>query len=329
MPALRLFDSRSLFALSVAAALALGGCAGPTGSFTLFPTGDFLLDSTKELRQPVPAQAVAPRELDKTVIAAYVIQPGDVLLVEPIALDSPLRFPADQTVLPDGTIDLGRFGRLVVAGKTLEQIETDVHAAVKAIEKDAGAVNVRLVDPQSAVYYVLGEVTSPGSYPFVGRETVLDAILAAGGLTDKASPCNIILSRPGTPCGCRTVIPICYKHIVQQGDTTTNYQVMPGDRIYVATRTLWESLNPCANRLDCPLCRGKQCPCPGTCAVGTSPSTTYALPVAAAPAGAAVETSPPPAMGKEIVIDDRAVDAASPRLAKPVVSDPFANPFGD
>ena len=260
------------------AALSLAGCSGPSGSFTLFPSGDFLLSSTKELRRSVPANAVVPRELDKTVLSAYIVQPGDVLLVEPVQLDSPLRFPADQTVLPDGTIDLGRFGRLIVAGRTLEQIESDVMAAVRGVEKEAGAVNVRLVDAQSAVYYVLGEVNSPGSYPFIGRETVLDAILAAGGLTDKASPCNIILSRPSVPCGCRTVIPICYKHIVQQGDTTTNYQVMPGDRIYVATRTLFESLIPIYNCHDCPNCRGKQCPCPSGCGAATTPSTTYSVP---------------------------------------------------
>lgn len=258
------------------AGLLVTGCSGP-GGFTLFPTGDFLLSSTKDLRRNVPPNTIVPRELDKTVLAAYVIQPGDVLLVEPVQLDSELRFPADQTVLPDGSIDLGRFGRLIVAGRTLEQIESDVAAAVRAVEKEGGAVNVRLVNPQSAVYYVLGEVSSPGSYPFVGRETVLDAILVAGGLTDRASPCNIILSRPSAPCGCRTVIPICYKHIVQQGDTTTNYQVMPGDRIYVATRTLWEGLFPTSNCRDCPHCKGKKCPCPAGCS-GDSPTTTYSIP---------------------------------------------------
>ncbi len=336
------------FWLALAVSIASAGCSGPSGSFTLFPNGDFLLDSTKEVRKALAANALVPRELEKTVLPAYIIQPGDVLLVEPIALDSPLRFPADQTVLPDGTIDMARFGRLIVAGKTLEQIETDVQAAIKAIDKDAGAVNVRLVDPQSAVYYVLGEVTSPGSYPLVGRETVLDAILAAGGMTDKASSCNIVLSRPSAPCGCRTVIPICYKRIVQQGDTSTNYQVMPGDRIYVATRTLWESLNPCGNSQDCPSCKGKSCPCPGSCGTATAPTTTYSLPgtpaispampvpVSSSTTRALPEALPngvpfnlPPGATKPVVVDDRAVGEGETILAKPAVTDPHKNPFGD
>jgi polysaccharide biosynthesis/export protein len=241
------------------------GCSTPSGSFTLFPTGDYLLKSTKFVRRSVPRQVPIARELEKTVIPEYILQPGDVLVVEPTALDSPIRFPADQTILPDGTIDLGRCGRLVVAGKTIEQVEADVTATVRTHETGpVGAINVRLVNPQSVVYYVLGEVSSPGSFPLIGRETVLDAIVNAGGLTDRASPCNIILTRPTPPDGCRIVLPVCYRQIVQIGDTSTNYQVMPGDRIYVATRTFCET---CFNKLACPLCQGLQCPCPASSAL--------------------------------------------------------------
>jgi polysaccharide biosynthesis/export protein len=141
------------------------------------------------------------------------------------------------------------------------------------LEKKAEEINVRLVNPQSAVYYVLGEVSSPGSFALLGRETVLDGILEAGGLSDKASQCNIILSRPSAPNGCRTVMPICYRHIVQLGDTTTNFQLMPGDRIYVATRTLTEQLLSCVQ--SCPCCEGCQCPCPTPAAAIFPQQTRY------------------------------------------------------
>ncbi|HUY35585.1 MAG TPA: polysaccharide biosynthesis/export family protein [Pirellulales bacterium] len=236
------------------------GCSSGGGSFTLFPGGDYLSDETKFVRRRIPTDLPPPRELRKIALPSYLIQPGDQILVEPLKLDSTLRFPADQTVMPDGTIDLGGFGRRIVAGKTIEQIETDVSAAIKAIEPNPEPINVRLVNPQSALYYVLGEVNSPGSFPLIGRETVLDGIIAAGGLGDKASPCNIILSRPTPPDGCRIVVPICYRQITQLGDTTTNLQLMPGDRIYVATRTFCEGLTP--NGRSCPLCQKRQCPCP-------------------------------------------------------------------
>ena len=264
-----------------------GGCSSSGGTFTLFPTGDYLTKDAKFVRSAVPRGVPAPRELQKMVLPSYMVQPGDQLLVEPINLDSPLRFPADQTVLPDGTIDLGRFGRLIVAGKTIEEIEADVAAAIQGFEPNADAINVRLVNPQSAVYYVLGEVNSPGSFPVIGRETVLDGILAAGGLSDRASPCNIILSRPTPPDGCRIVIPICYRQITQLGDTTTNFQIMPGDRIYVATRTLCESLLPC--RRSCQLCGGLQCPCPRSSAMSPA-MTAYNQ---ASPADAMEAAEPP------------------------------------
>jgi hypothetical protein len=113
----------------------------------------------------------------------------------------------------------------------------------------------------SKVYYVQGEVNAPGAFPLAGRETVLDGLIAAGGLTDRASRINIILSRPTPPGSCRIVLPICYRDIVQLGDTTTNYQLAPGDRIYVATRTLHESLE-CLSKSVCDYCNRPQTPCP-------------------------------------------------------------------
>src|SRR5690606_5235638 len=130
------------------------------------------------------------------------------------------------------------YGRPVVAGRSLEEIEAIVTEAVKQHEEEA-TINVRLVNPQSKQFYVLGEVNSPGAYPLSGRETALDAIVTAGGLSNRAEPCKLILSRPTAPAGCRTVLPICYHQIVQSGDTSTNYQIMRGARIYVASRSIW------------------------------------------------------------------------------------------
>ena len=68
----------------------------------------------------------------------------------------------------------------------------------------------------------------------------------------------ILFSRPTPPESCRDVLPVCYKQIVQLGDTTTNYQMRPGDRIFVPSLTLCremaQSLAPWhADR--CPRCQ--------------------------------------------------------------------------
>jgi protein involved in polysaccharide export with SLBB domain len=236
--------------------LLLTGCSGGGLTYLFSPTNR-LSDAARAVRQPV-APAV-PRELDKHLLPTYIVEPGDVILVYPVELDSPVRLPGDQPVLLDGTINLGKYGQLVVAGHTLADIEAQVRASVEAQTKDAGYIAVRLISRISKVYYVLGEVNAPGAYPINGREAVLDGILAAGGLTDRASREEIILSRPTSPDSCRVVLPVCYREITQVGDTSTNYQLAPGDRIYVPARC---SLDVFGVQKNCPACCGLQAPCP-------------------------------------------------------------------
>jgi protein involved in polysaccharide export with SLBB domain len=249
-------------------ALMVGGCSTTPGGLTLFPEGHKLSDTAKELRSAYPVALPLPRELDKRPLPPYTVEPGDVLLVQPADLDSPVRLPGDQPVMPDGTINLGRYGRVQVAGKTVDEIETAVRTYVEAqagdVKDKIGPITVRVVTRASKVYYVLGDVNAPGAFTLNGRETVLDGLLAAGGLSSRASRRNIILSRPTRPDGCRVVLPICYRDIVQVGDTSTNYQLLPGDRIFVATRTFWEELFH--NKPECPPCGGPQRACPdGVC----------------------------------------------------------------
>jgi len=254
---------RRLCLLAATALLPAAGCTTGGGN-ALFPNDHRLLTSALDLAANARPLSVPTRELQKQALEAYYIQPGDVLLLEVLDLEADIRLPADQTVMPDGTIDLGEYGRPVVAGMTIEQIEAVVLYAVQAVEEDQTIkpINVRLNVAESAVYYVLGEVNAPGSYPLIGRETVLDAIVTAGGLSDRASDCQIILSRPTPPSSCRIVLPVCYDRIVQLGDTTTNYQIRPGDRVFVATRTCPEALkfwnNGCPN---CPECGERNCRC--------------------------------------------------------------------
>jgi protein involved in polysaccharide export with SLBB domain len=265
------FGSVSLLALGLCL---VAGCSLPGGGrITLFPELAQLLPEARDLRQHIPPDV--PRELQKQVLARYVIEPGDVLLIQPASLDSPFRLPGDQRVLSDGTIDLGRFGIVPAAGMTPEQLEHAISSHIQKQEKEAGPILVRLLTAASQVYYVLGEVNAPGAYPLLGRETALDGILVAGGLNDRASRTEIILSRPTHPDQPRVVLPVCYNQIVQLGDTTTNYQLAPGDRIFVPARSFAEdkfgchdASGPCAVPRKLPWWRtwghSHHCgPCPG------------------------------------------------------------------
>jgi polysaccharide biosynthesis/export protein len=249
--------SHSRWVPCLALVLVSAGCGGH--HYTLFPERHNMLDTAWDIRQATPVPVNAPRELDKHVLPAYLVEPGDVLLVSASDLDSPVRLPGDQPVLPDGTISLGRYGHLVVAGKTIDEIELQVRGLVQAQTRDPGPISVRLVSRQSKVFYVLGEVNAPGAFPLSGREAVLDGILAAGGLNDRASRLDIVLVRPTPPDHCRIVLPVCYREIVQLGDTATNYQLSPGDRIFVPSRTTWEDWFGC--RRETAPCASCQMPC--------------------------------------------------------------------
>ncbi|MCA9147930.1 MAG: polysaccharide biosynthesis/export family protein [Planctomycetales bacterium] len=261
--------------LSMVASL---GCSTASSLGLPVASGPYkLLAAAGKIRNTTGHADDVPNETSKSVQVAHRVEPGDVLIVEPSDFDSPIRFPSDQTVQADGTIDLGHYGRVQVAGLTLDEIKQraevrvaanfDVHerdvtqASYNGRDSNSAPVDtslsVRLVSDESSLVYVLGEVNAPGSYPIVGRETVLDELIAAGGLTERANEHKIILTRPASPDMPRQIYPICYQQIVQLGDTSTNYQVKPGDRIYIPSMTMLEDIRQSVQfkERSCPHCR--------------------------------------------------------------------------
>lgn len=237
------------------------GSAGCSSlGLSCFPTGHFLTKKSAAVLDRSPRHVQVPRELEQGVLPVHYLQPGDVLLIEPVDLNSDVRIPADQHVLADGTLDLATFGRVMVAGLSLEMAENLIERTIVDAGWKKTQINVQLLEPVHR-YYVLGEVNSPGSYPLDGHENVLDGILAAGGLTTAAAPCKILLARPTLSTSCRVMLPVCYREITQLGDTTTNYQIQPGDRIFVASRTFCEEMMFWKATKGCPRCNNCQTPC--------------------------------------------------------------------
>lgn len=270
----------------LAAAIVLIGVAGSgcsTLGLSMYPSNSALTKEASEVLAASRIPAGMPRENAKTVLPPHALEPGDSLLIEPVSLERDLRLPADQIVLADGTVDLGPYGRVVVAGRNLEQAEELIEQQIAhqiqqqrvSCQKyfgtpdkqeidvpnlpedcDSIAVNVRMLEPVHR-FYVLGEVNAPGAYPLSGYETVLDAIVTAGGLTTSANPCKILLSRPTEPCECRVTLPVCYREIVQMGNTSSNYQLQPGDRVFVSSRScmdemmFWRADRPCERCAGC------------------------------------------------------------------------------
>jgi polysaccharide biosynthesis/export protein len=178
-----------------------------------------------------------PRELEMVSMPPYVIEPPDELeiSIRPAAIDLPM---TTATVQADGVVDLGFTGDVYLAGLTLAQAEQKVaeHLAPIARHKkvrEPVEVSVRLVNgSQSKFYYVLGAVTTQGRFPIIGNENVLDAMLAAG-LRSNSQPQKAYLVRPHPPNGKDQILKIDWEGIKNRGDTMTNYQIFPGDRLVV------------------------------------------------------------------------------------------------
>ena len=264
-----------ILTVALVALVAGSGCNTIASTLGFTPPVHKLIAPAEEFRNAAVNPAALPKELEKTPLSAYVVEPGDTLSVEPTDLDSPVRLPGNQPVLQDGTIDLGKYGRPIVGWKTVAQIETDIRKLIDSQSKEKVPITVRLLGRESKVFYVLGEVNAPRAYPLAGRETVLDGILTAGGMTRQADTKKVILSRPTPADGCRVVLPVCYNQIVQLGDTSTNYQLQPGDRIYVPSQSAFGDFCKKKNA-ECGPCKGPQVSC-ATGSYAVAPSV--AIPV--------------------------------------------------
>jgi polysaccharide export outer membrane protein len=142
----------------------------------------------------------------------------------------------EHLVRPDGQISLGIYGNLRVAGMTLDQVAAACNAHLQKY-LDNPEVRVDVLGYNSKVFYVVTDGGGNGErvdrIPFTGNETVLDAVAQIQGLSDISSK-RVWVARPSPPgCAGSQVMMVDWRGITQDGVTTTNYQVLPGDRIYI------------------------------------------------------------------------------------------------
>jgi polysaccharide export outer membrane protein len=143
----------------------------------------------------------------------------------------------EHLVRPDGTISLGRYGSVRVIGETLDQAKQAIESHLSAY-LESPEVYVDVVEYNTKACYVITDNAGRGErvlrFTVTGNETVLDVISQIAGLPPFAAKSDIVLARPApdeTCCG--QVLPVDWCAITQRGCTATNYQVLPGDRIYI------------------------------------------------------------------------------------------------
>lgn len=143
----------------------------------------------------------------------------------------------EHLVTPDGTVNLGHYGLIYVAGMTVRDA-TDAIAKQLAEHFDSPQISVDVFAYNSKTYYVIAQGADVNGgdtiqrFPITGNETVLDAISQVRGL-NKIINKQIWIAR-SAPSGKDQVLPVRWDQIVTGGGINTNYQVLPGDRIFVS-----------------------------------------------------------------------------------------------
>jgi polysaccharide export outer membrane protein len=140
-------------------------------------------------------------------------------------------------VQPDGKVNLGQYGRIRIVGMTMEQAAdaVEAHLSKKFVEPE---IIVDVESFNSKIYYIVTQGAGLGdsitAVSVQGNETVLDAITVIGGL-NSASSFKIWIARPGGNAqGGDQLLPVDLLAITQRAAPHTNYQIFPGDRIYIA-----------------------------------------------------------------------------------------------
>jgi polysaccharide export outer membrane protein len=159
----------------------------------------------------------------------------------------------EHLVRPDGTINLGSYGCVYVAGLTLMQVKVAIerHLSQYLLEPE---VSVDVFGYNSKDFFIIIDGAGYGQqvyrFPITGNETVLRAMSLIQGLPAVASKKKIWVARP-TPANheCVQILPVDWLAITQAGATATNYQIFPGDRIYIRSNPLIEIDNRLAQVL--------------------------------------------------------------------------------
>lgn len=150
------------------------------------------------------------------------------------------RISGEHLVGPDGTVTLGRYGSVPVVGLTLDEARAVIADHLSEHFSDA-EVSVSVFAFNSKVYYIVTQGAGLGDsltrLPYTGNETVMDAISHINGLSHVSST-RVWIARPNRDSRTSQVLPVDWESITQRADVQTNYQLLPGDRLYIAEDSL-------------------------------------------------------------------------------------------
>jgi polysaccharide biosynthesis/export protein VpsN len=134
--------------------------------------------------------------------------------------------PHEERIKEDGTITLPLIGAVKAVGKSPGELQNEIHDLY--VPKYYVRLTVT-VTSQERVFYVGGQVRSPGRQAYIGEITVTKAIQSAGDFTDFADKKRVKLIRPGQK-------PVIVNCIEALENPAKDPAIFPGDKIVVEQR---------------------------------------------------------------------------------------------
>lgn len=191
-----------------AIALVLGGCSGANQNL---PAANFV----PEKEGPGPNYIVGP--LDSLTIFVW---------------RNP-ELSTSVTVRPDGRFSVPLIDDMVATGKTPTELARNIEERLaQYIQSPIVTVIVNgFVGPFSQQVRVVGEAAQPQAIPYRANMTLLDVMIAVGGLTEFASGNGATLVR--TEGGKQSEYSLKISDLLKDGNPRANVNILPGDVIII------------------------------------------------------------------------------------------------
>lgn len=201
-----------LLAASAMLSLTLGGCAG-SASGPQLPPAAFV------------AMQEGPGE-------DYMIGPLDELTI--FVWRNP-ELGAKVQVRPDGRITTPLITDMPAVGKTPKMLADDITLQLSQFIEDplVSVIVNKFAGTFSQQVRVIGATEKPASLPYRANMTLLDAMIAVGGLNEFAAGNRAKLIRFDKQSGRQNEFAVRLSDLLRKGDSRANVMLMPGDVIII------------------------------------------------------------------------------------------------
>lgn len=181
----------------------------------------------------LPTAAVGASSASYANGAEYRIGPGDLLNV--VVWHNP-EVSGPAPVRPDGRISIPLVGDVVAAGKRPMDLADELKEKLKPYIKDplVTVSPTQFVGPIARQVRVIGEASQPRAIPYSSNMTLLDVMIAVGGLTRYADGDRAEIVR--TENGVQNTYHVHLDSLIRDGDVSQNVALQPGDILIIPQR---------------------------------------------------------------------------------------------